>query len=128
MKSFTQRLSCDTRIVTGLAAMYLWTWLIYWGGPFSLRGYSIELTNARWGVNVIMGAVAVGVVLFLACRSHTNQARLMTGVRLAAMLCGLAGIGTGLLLIVHFPLPAGLVEPVALVSGLFTGLTEGLLL
>ena len=128
LKSFTQRLSCDTRIVTGLAAMYLWTWLIYWGGPFSLRGYSIELTNARWGVNVIMGAVAVGVVLFLACRSHTNQARLMTGVRLAAMLCGLAGIGTGLLLIAHFPLPAGLVEPVALVSGLFTGLTEGLLL
>ena len=128
LKSLTQRLSCDTRIVTGLAAMYLWTWLIYWGGPFSLRGYSIELTNARWGVNVIMGAVAVGVVLFLACRSHTNQARLMTGVRLAAMLCGLAGIGTGLLLIAHFPLSAGLVEPVALVSGLFTGLTEGLLL
>ena len=128
LKSFTQRLSCDTRIVTGLAAMYLWTWLIYWGGPFSLRGYSIELTNARWGVNVIMGALAVGVVLVLACRARTNQARLMTGVRLAAMLCGLAGIGTGLLLIAHFPLPAGLVEPVALVSGLFTGLTEGLLL
>lgn len=128
LKSFTQRLSCDTRIVTGLAAMYLWTWLIYWGGPFSLRGYSIELTNARWGVNVIMGALAVGVVLVLACRARTNQARLMMGVRLAAMLCGLAGIGTGLLLIAHFPLPAGLVEPVALVSGLFTGLTEGLLL
>lgn len=108
--------------------MYLWTWLIYWGGPFSLRGYTIELTNARWGVNVIMGAVAVGVVLFLACRSHTNQARLMTGVRLAAMISGFAGTGTGLLLVAHFPLPTDFIEPVALVSGLFTGLTEGLLL
>ena len=128
MKGFTQRLSCDTRIVTGLAAMYLWTWLIYWGGPFSLRGYTIELTNARWGVNVIMGALAVGVVLLLACRARTNQARLMTAVRLAAMLCGFAGTGTGLLLVAHFPLPAEFIEPVALVSGLFTGLTEGLLL
>ncbi len=111
--------------------MYLWTWLIYWGGPFSLREYTIELTNARWGVNVAMGAVAVGAVLFLARRNGedgSRDRRLMAGVCLAALVSGLAGTALALLLAVDATLPATWVVPVALISGLFTGLSEGFLL
>lgn len=111
--------------------MYLWTWLIYWGGPFSLREYTIELTNARWGVNVVMGAVAVGAVLLLARRNGGDKRRnrrLMAGVRLAALMSGLAGTALALLLAVDASLPGSLVEPAALASGVFTGLGEGLLL
>ena len=111
--------------------MYLWTWLIYWGGPFSLREYTIELTNARWGVNVVMGAVAAGAVLFLARRKGDDarrDRRLMAGVRLAALVSGLVGTALALLLAVDAPLPATWVVPAALASGLFTGLSEGFLL
>ncbi len=118
----------NKRVVIGMAAMYLWTWLIYWGGPFSLRGYTIELTNARWGVNVCMGALAVGAVLFLSCNRGCNSAHLAKGVRLSAMLSALVGTVLGLIFAISLPLPEKLVEPLALTSGFFTGLGEGLLL
>lgn len=27
----------DWRVAVGLASMYIWTWLLYWGGALSLR-------------------------------------------------------------------------------------------
>lgn len=119
-------LARNWRVVAGLALMYLWTWLIYWGGPFSLRNYTIELTNLRWGANVVCCAVGVVAVLALACgRGGARVERLM---RSGSLACGLAGTGLGLLLALSVPLPQVAVTPVALASGVFTGLCEGLLL
>lgn len=116
----------DGRVVVGLALMYLWTWLIYWGGPFSLRTYTIELTNARWGVNVVMTAVAVGAVLLAACRGSGR--RFVWGLRVAALVSGLAGTLLGLVLALTPPLGPGLVGVIALASGFFTGTCEACLL
>ena len=116
----------DWRIVAGLALMYLWTWLIYWGGPFSLRTYTMELTNARWGVNVVMAAVAIGGALLAACR--VPERRLASGLRVAALASGLCGTLLSLAFALALPLPEGLVLPLAVATGVFTGACEGCLL
>ena len=116
----------DWRIVAGLALMYLWTWLIYWGGPFSLRTYTIELTNARWGVNVVMLAASVGIVLVASCLASGR--RLASGLRIAALASGVLGTSLGLVLALTPPLSDSSISAIALASGFFTGTCEGCLL
>lgn len=125
-RSLSAELVGNWRIIAGLALMYLWTWLIYWGGPFSLRNYTIELTNLRWGINVVMVAVSVGITLILSCRMPIG--RLSAGMRTASFLCGVLGTSFGLLLAIPIGLPPAVVTPVAVCSGIFTGTCEGLLL
>ena len=62
-------MSRNWRIVVGLALLYTWTWLLYWGGPFSLRSHTMELANTRWAGHVAVCALVIGAVAWAACRS-----------------------------------------------------------
>ena len=113
-------------IIAGMSFMYVWTWLLYWGGPFTLRTYTIELVNARWAANVVACAVMLGVVVLVSCRPSGE--RLVYWLRLSGLVCGFGGMGLGLLLVLGM-IPQGiLVSLIALLSGLFTGVCEASLL
>lgn len=114
------------RIVAGLAVMYVWTWLHYWGGAFSLRNLTIELTNARWGANVAMIAVVVGLVAWAAARWQGR--RLMEWLRMGSLASGLLGTALALVLVLYRISDPSAVYAVAIASGVFTGVCEGCLL
>lgn len=116
----------DWRVIAGMSLMYVWTWLLYWGGPFTLRGYTIELVNARWAANVITCAVVLGAVSLASCR--VPGPRLVSWLRASGLVCGLLGMGLGLLLVLGVVPQGLLINPVALMSGVFTGACEGSLL
>lgn len=114
------------KIGAGLAVMYLWTWFLYWGGALSLRGYTMELVNARWAANVAICALACGLTAFGVHRWSTGF--FMGRLHLAGPLCGF--VGTVLSLWLVFTPPAGEAAfiVIAVITGLFTGAGEGFLL
>lgn len=117
----------DWRVAVGLASMYIWTWLLYWGGALSLRASTMELVNVRWGANVVACAAACGLAAFAVRRWCTGE-RLMGILHVAGPACCLAGtlLSVGLVL---DPTPEGaLFTLAAVVDGVFTGAGEGLLL
>lgn len=117
----------DWRVAVGLASMYIWTWLLYWGGALSLRASTMELVNVRWGANVVACAAACGLASFAVRRWCTGE-RLMGILHVAGPACCLAGtlLSVGLVL---DPTPEGaLFTLAAVVDGVFTGAGEGLLL
>lgn len=117
----------DWRVAVGLASMYIWTWLLYWGGALSLRASTMELVNVRWGANVVACAAACGLAAFAVRRWCTGE-RLMDILHVAGPACCLAGtlLSVGLVL---DPTPEGaLFTLAAVVDGVFTGAGEGLLL
>lgn len=117
----------DWRVAVGLASMYIWTWLLYWGGALSLRASTMELVNVRWGANVVACAAACGLAVFAVRRWCTGE-RLMGILHVAGPACCLAGtlLSVGLVL---DPTPEGaLFTLAAVVDGVFTGAGEGLLL
>lgn len=114
-------------LVAGLALTYAWTWLLYWGGPFSLRTHTIELANTRWAAHVIVCALTMGVIVFCAARS-TRARSLMAGIRWAGLVGALVGSGTAVWLVLAPPSSMQLFLVAAFVSGIFTGLGEGCLL
>lgn len=117
----------DWRVAVGLASMYIWTWLLYWGGALSLRASTMELVNVRWGANVVACAAACGLAAFAVRRWCTGE-RLMGIIHVAGPACCLAGtlLSVGLVL---DPTPEGaLFTLAAVVDGVFTGAGEGLLL
>lgn len=117
----------DWRAVVGLASMYVWTWLLYWGGALSLRASTMELVNARWGANVVACAAACGLVA-LASRNRGGGPRLAGVLHTAGPLCCLTGTLLSVWLVLD-PMPLGpLFAVAAIVDGVFTGAGEGLLL
>ncbi len=68
----------------GLALIYAWSWLLYWGGPFSLRNHTMELANTRWAGHIVACALVIGVIAFVACRRPRGR-RLMGGIRWAGL-------------------------------------------
>ncbi len=117
----------DWRVAVGLASMYIWTWLLYWGGALSLRASTMELVNVRWGANVVACAAACVLAAFAVRRWCTGE-RLMGILHVAGPACCLAGtlLSVGLVL---DPTPEGaLFTLAAVVDGVFTGAGEGLLL
>ncbi len=117
----------DWRVAVGFASMYIWTWLLYWGGALSLRASTMELVNVRWGANVVACAAACGLAAFAVRRWCTGE-RLMGILHVAGPACCLAGtlLSVGLVL---DPTPEGaLFTLAAVVDGVFTGAGEGLLL
>ena len=117
----------DWRLVAGLALTYAWTWLLYWGGPFSLRTHTIELANTRWAAHVIVCALVMGAIMVCASRSAHAQ-RLMTGIRWGGLAGALVGSATATWLVLSPPTSMELFLTAAFVSGVFTGIGEGCLL
>ena len=118
----------DWKLVVGLACLFLWTWLHYWGGAYSLRGFSIDVANARWALNIASCMVALGVTAVVALRSGTDpRARLSIARALqwAGCVAGLGGTAVALALVRMPVAQTGLVDAAALVSGALTGVGEG---
>lgn len=113
--------------VVGLASMYVWTWLLYWGGALSLRSSTMELVNVRWGANVVACAAVCGLAA-LAVRRWCTGGRLTRILHVAGPACCLVGTLLSVWLVLD-PTPEGaLFTAVAVVDGVFTGAGEGLLL
>ncbi len=117
----------DWRIIVGLALIYAWSWLLYWGGPFSLRGHTMELANTRWAGHVVACALVIGVIAFAACRRPRGH-RLMGGIRWAGLMGAFGGTALALWLVVTPPSAMESFLLVAFVSGVLTGIGEGCLL
>lgn len=115
------------RIVVGLGLLYTWTWLLYWGGPFSLRSHTMELANTRWAGHVTVCALVIGAVVWAACRS-TRSRFLMNGIRWAGLAGALGGTALALWLVLAPPSAMTSFLLVAFVSGILTGIGEGCLL
>ena len=107
--------------------MYVWTWLLYWGGALSLRSSTMELVNVRWGANVVACAAVCGLAA-LAVRRWCTGGRLTRILHVAGPACCLVGTLLSVWLVLD-PTPEGaLFTAVAVVDGVFTGAGEGLLL
>lgn len=117
----------DWRIIVGLALIYTWSWLLYWGGPFSLRHHTMELANTRWAGHVVACALVIGVIALVACRRPRGQ-RLMGGIRWAGLAGAFGGTALALWLVVTPPSAMESFLLVAFVSGVLTGIGEGCLL
>lgn len=115
-------------VLGGLASLFLWTWLLYWGGPFSLRPHTIDLANARWAANVILCAAALGIATALSCRRRSQGRGLSTGLLVVGMVCGLAGTALALWLAISPDTPDEALRAAAVASGALTGVGEGLYL
>ncbi len=120
-------MSRNWRIVVGLALLYTWTWLLYWGGPFSLRSHTMELANTRWAGHVAVCALVIGAVAWAACRS-VRSSRLTNGIRWAGLVGALGGTALALWLVLAPPDAMDSFLLVAFVSGVLTGIGEGCLL
>lgn len=117
----------DWRIIVGLALIYTWSWLLYWGGPFSLRRHTMELANTRWAGHVVACALVIGVIALVACRRPRGQ-RLMGGIRWGGLAGAFGGTALALWLVVTPPSAMESFLLVAFVSGVLTGIGEGCLL
>lgn len=112
-------------VACGLALLFLWTWLLYWGGPFSLRTHNIELANARWATNVLLCAAALGVSALAAAHPSVNGRRTSLLIRLAGLVFGTLGTGIALWLALDAGVGPRTLRSMALVSGAMTGVAEG---
>ena len=117
----------DWRVVVGLASMYVWTWLLYWGGALSLRASTMELVNIRWGANVVACAAACGLAV-VAVRRWCSGARLTAALHVAGPACCLVGTLLSVWLVLDSTPEGALFTVAAVVDGVFTGVGEGFLL
>lgn len=117
----------DWRIIVGLALIYAWSWLLYWGGPFSLRGHTMELANTRWAGHVVACALVIGAIAFVACKRPRGR-RLMGGIRWAGLAGALGGTALALWLVITPPSAMESFLLVAFLSGVLTGVGGGCLL
>lgn len=117
----------DWRAVVGLSSMYIWTWLLYWGGALSLRSSTMELVNIRWGANVVACAAACGLAA-LAVRRWRTGAQLTSILHFAGPACCLVGTLLSVWLVLDTTPEGPLFAAAAIVDGAFTGAGEGFLL
>ncbi len=117
----------DWRAVAGLSSMYIWTWLLYWGGALSLRSSTMELVNIRWGANVVACAAACGLAA-LAVRRWRTGAQLTRILHYAGPACCLVGTLLSVWLVLDTTPEGPLFAAAAIVDGVFTGVGEGFLL
>lgn len=115
------------RIPVGLALIYAWSWLLYWGGPFSLRGHTMELANTRWAGHVVVCAFTIGIIAFAACHRLRGQ-YLMGSIRWVGLAGALGGTTLALWLVMAPPITMESFLLIAFVSGALTGIGEGCLL
>ena len=117
----------DKALVAGIFCLFLWTWLHYEGGCYSLRGFDMATANMRWLAHSGVAALAATVVCTLALRDRGEHADgLQRGMRITGSLCALLGTAAALAIVLVGPIEEAVA--LALVSGVLTGIGQGLLL
>ena len=117
----------DKALVAGISCLFLWTWLHYEGGCYSLRGFDMATANMRWLAHSGVAALAATVVCTLALRDRGEHADgLQRGMRITGSLCALLGTAAALAIVLVAPIEEAVA--LALVSGVLTGIGQGLLL